>query len=129
VLRLAGDLRPVKIERTQIQHVVLNLLRNALEALESVRGTREVIIETYNTAEGLELSVSDNGPGLPQDVRERMFDPFFSTKASGTGLGLTISHSLIRAHGGRLVYEPCSAGGACFRIYLPSGSEHERPVI
>ncbi len=119
-LRLATHLPPVKIERTEIQHVVLNLLSNALDVLvNNPRDSREVVIETQMTSDGAALTVSDNGPGLPENVRERMFAPFYSTKASGTGLGLPISHSIIRAHGGRLTYEQNAAGGACFRISLP----------
>ncbi|HEY6922506.1 MAG TPA: ATP-binding protein [Steroidobacteraceae bacterium] len=119
-LSLAPQLPPVRIERTQIQHVVLNLVRNALEAVAgNPPDSREVVLETRGTADSLELCVSDNGPGLPQDVREFMGQPFFSTKSAGTGLGLSISHSIIRAHGGRLSYERNGAGGALFRIRLP----------
>jgi len=118
--RLATHLPPVHIERTQIQHVLLNLVRNALEVLEGVPSPREIILETCPTAEGAALTISDNGPGLPEDARQRMFQPFFSTKASGTGLGLAVSHSIVRAHGGRLTYERSAAGGASFRILLPA---------
>lgn len=122
VLDLAQGLPPVRIEHAQLQHVVLNLARNAFEAMESVPvSAREVAIQTRPTAPGgVELIVSDTGPGLPASVRERLFDPFFSTKATGTGLGLPISHSIVRAHGGSLAYETRAAGGACFRILLPA---------
>lgn len=121
VLRLARELPDVRIEHAQLQHVILNLVRNALEALESVPAAhREVAIETQLTAaQQVEMVVSDSGPGLPEAVRERLFDPFFSTKATGTGLGLPISHTIVRAHGGRLSYETSASGGACFRIALP----------
>ncbi|HET9108657.1 MAG TPA: ATP-binding protein [Steroidobacteraceae bacterium] len=123
-VRLAAQLLPIRIERTQIQHVMLNLVRNALEVLESnPPDRREVVLETQTTAEGVELTISDNGPGLPEEARQRMFDPFFSTKAGGTGLGLPVSHSIVRAHGGRLIHERNAAGGARFRICLPASRD------
>lgn len=119
-LRLADRLPRIRIERTQIQHVVLNLLRNSLDALESnPRDRREVVLETQGHRESVELIVSDNGPGLPEDVRARMFSPLYSTKAAGTGLGLPISHSIVRAHGGGLDWQQSVTGGACFRIRFP----------
>lgn len=123
-VRLAAEPLPIRIERTQIQHVVLNLVRNALEVLEgNPPDCREVVLETQATADGVELTISDNGPGLPEEARQRMFDPFFSTKAGGTGLGLPVSHSIVRAHGGRLIHERSSAGGARFRIRLPASRD------
>lgn len=121
VVQLASDLQPLKVERIPIQHVVLNLVRNAIEALESAApADREVVVATQPCAQGgIELTVSDTGPGLPEEVRARMFDPFFSTKENGTGLGLPISSSVVRAHGGTLVYEPGISRGARFRIRLP----------
>jgi two-component system sensor kinase FixL len=119
---LAAGLPPVFIDTVQIQHVILNLVRNGLEA-PAVPGVaaRELIVRTSLAADrDVEVSVLDNGPGLSPPVLERMFDPFFSTKAEGTGLGLAISNTVVRTHGGSLTYRPNSHGGACFAISLPA---------
>ena len=123
-LRLATDLPRVRIERSEIQHVILNLVRNALEVLEgNPAHQREMRLETRTVPEcGVELVLSDNGPGLPEAVRGRMFAPFYSTKTNGTGLGLPISHSIILSHGGQMIYEPTSTGGARFTIRLAASS-------
>jgi len=120
-LELGADVPPAFIDRNQIQHAVVNLVRNAIEAFDgSDREAREVVVRSRRVDEGtLELSVSDNGPGLTPEARKRMFDPHFTTKESGTGLGLPISHTIVRAHGGELGARPSEAGGACFYVRLP----------
>ncbi|MDE2051611.1 MAG: hypothetical protein KGJ72_11390, partial [Gammaproteobacteria bacterium] len=119
---LAASLPPVFIDSVQIQHVILNLVRNGLEApAVPEAAARELTIRTSLASDGdVEISVLDNGPGLSTQVLERMFDPFFSTKAEGTGLGLAISNTVVRTHGGSLTYRPNSPGGACFAIRLPA---------
>ena len=119
---LAGHLPPVSIDTVQIQHVILNLVRNGLEASAGPgAAARELIVRTGLAADGdVEISVIDNGPGLSTQARERMFHPFFSTKPEGTGLGLAISHTVVRAHGGSLTHHPNTSGGACFSIRLPA---------
>lgn len=119
---LAAGLPAVSIDPIQIQHVILNLVRNGLEA-PSVPGadTRELIVRTSLAADGdVEIAVLDNGPGLPAQVLERMFDPFFSTKPEGTGLGLAISNTVVRTHGGALTYGTNTPSGARFSIRLPA---------
>jgi len=118
----AAQLPPVSIDTVQMQHVVLNLVRNGLEApAEASVQTRELTVRTSLALDGdIEISVLDNGPGLPLRTLERLFDPFFSTKAEGTGLGLAISNTLIRAHGGSLSYRPNMPHGACFSVRLPT---------
>ncbi len=120
-LELAEDLPQVSIDRVQIQHVVLNLVRNGLEALsEGGSEVREIRIGSCRTAGGeVEIAVCDTGPGVPAQELGRIFDPFFSTKASGTGLGLPISNTVVRAHGGTLTYRPNQPSGACFCVLLP----------
>lgn len=120
-LELAKRLPPISIDAAQIQHVVLNLVHNAYDALTGAMSPApEVRIRTGVTAQGdVEVAVCDNGPGLTPEALARLFDPFFSTKPSGTGLGLPISHTVIRAHGGRLDHEPNIPHGACFYIRLP----------
>jgi two-component system sensor kinase FixL len=121
-LELAPALPPVAVDAGQIQHVLLNLVRNSLEALAGQLTTSPcVAIRTSVTAaQEVELAVVDNGPGLAVQGRERIFHPFFSTKAGGTGLGLAISSSIARAHGGSVGYRPNPSGGACFFILLPA---------
>jgi len=119
---LAARLPHVAIDTVQIQHVILNLVRNGLEA-PGVPGAeaRALIIRTELASDGdVELAVLDNGPGLSSEAHVRMFDPFFSTKAEGTGLGLAISNTVVRAHGGSLTYRANTPGGACFCIRLPA---------
>jgi CheY-like chemotaxis protein len=125
---LATRLPPVSIDTVQIQHVILNLVRNALEApaVPSV-AVRELRIRTGVTSDGdVEIAVLDNGPGLSPQALERMFDPFFSNKPAGIGLGLAISNSVVRAHGGALTYRPNAPSGACFSIRLPAETCTER---
>jgi len=121
-LELADGLPQVLVDRVQIQHVLLNLLRNALEAVaELPPGKREVVVRTARTEDGeVEMSVSDSGGGMTPEVAERMFDPFFTTKEAGTGLGLTISSTIIRTHKGALGHRPNLPSGVCFYVRLPS---------
>ncbi len=121
---LAAGLPPVSIDTVQIQHVVLNLVRNGLETpVEAGAPPRDLTVCTGLVADGdVEIAVLDNGPGLSPQALERMFDPFFSTKPEGTGLGLAISNTVVRAHGGSLTYRPNVPGGACFAIRLPAES-------
>ncbi len=120
-LELAEGLPRVSVDRVQIQHVILNLVRNGLEAVAtSGAASPQVRIGSACSGSFVEVSVRDNGPGLAAEARERMFDPFFSTKASGTGLGLPISHTVVSAHGGTLGYRANQPHGACFYVLLPS---------
>jgi len=120
---LASNLPPVSANGAQIQQVVVNLVRNALEALSPGRaagGRGEVVVATrLMPDERVEISVSDNGPGVSESLGDRIFDPFCTTKATGTGLGLAISRTIIEAHEGRLEYEPNLPAGARFTLRLP----------
>jgi C4-dicarboxylate-specific signal transduction histidine kinase len=106
-------------DRIQIEQVVLNLLRNGIEALAEVHGRRELTIGVRSTdGERVELTVSDTGPGMSAAVAERAFDAFFSTKAAGLGMGLSISRTIIEAHQGRL-WATSGPGGTTFHATLP----------
>ena len=128
----------VLADRTQIQQVLLNLVRNAAEAMVShgVRGVdgalgglggpghEGMIAITASVCSGsMTITISDNGPGIPDEIADRLFQPFVSTKQTGMGIGLVICHTIIEGHGGRLVHERRSpgepAGSALFRITLP----------
>jgi signal transduction histidine kinase len=113
----------VLADRVQLQQVVLNLIKNAIEAMGSMVD-RLLHIETkFDGLQNIILTVQDSGTGIdPQNV-ERIFDRFFTTKASGKGMGLTICRSIIEAHNGRLWVEPGIHQGSLFRISLPAGPE------
>jgi two-component system sensor kinase FixL len=119
-LQLAPELPTVTVDSVQIQHVILNLVRNGIEALESTKGPRDLVIAAARAGTGeVEISVSDTGPGLDQAGAERIFDPFFSTRENATGLGLPISNTIAKAHGGSLGYRPNTPNGAVFFVRLP----------
>jgi two-component system sensor kinase FixL len=109
-------------DRVQLLQVMLNLTMNAFEALSVLRAeSRRVVVSASGDAGGgVCLKVRDCGPGFPGGIAEQLFEPFFSTKAEGTGMGLAIARSIIEAHGGTLAAENCDTGGACFTVCLPA---------
>ena len=112
--------RGALVNRVQIQQVLVNLIRNAAEAMTDL-GAREVTLTTRTLGDGMiEVAVTDCGPGIPDDIAGRLFEPFVSTKQDGMGLGLSISRSIIEAHDGQLIVEPGPGGGTSFRFTLPS---------
>jgi two-component system, NtrC family, sensor kinase len=117
--KLSNRLTQPMVVRDQIQQVLLNLILNAMEAMPE---GGELFIETRQRKVGVEILVEDTGPGVLPVDRERIFEPFISTKESGTGLGLTVSYGIITAHGGTLELINGRGRGACFRILLPSGT-------
>ena len=122
--QLARDLPPLMFDKIQIQQVVVNLLRNAIEALEQAE-RREIVVTTARTdGEFVEIAVADSGPGVNPEMMPHLFQPFATSKASGMGMGLNICRSIVEAHGGRLWALPDPGGGAQFRFRLPiRGSE------
>jgi PAS domain S-box-containing protein len=118
---LAHGLPVIQGDRVQLQQVILNLIMNAIESMSSVRdGRRALLISTSNAeADGVLVSISDSGPGLPPTNIADIFDAFYTTKASGLGMGLSICRSIVDAHGGRLWATPNEPHGAVFRIMLP----------
>jgi two-component system sensor kinase FixL len=120
VRRLQPDLPPMAVERIQIQQVIVNLLRNAVEAMAG-SPTQEIIVETAlrEQTQMIEIAVHDSGPGVPAEIDGKMFEPFITTKRDGLGLGLAIAHSIVRAHRGELWWERSAAGGATFRFTVP----------
>jgi two-component system, LuxR family, sensor kinase FixL len=121
-LELTDGLPGVLVDVGQIQHVILNFVRNSIEALTlQPSGGGRLSIRTSRPAAGeVEVAVIDNGPGLTPDAMARLFDPFFSTKESGTGMGLAISNTIARTHGGSVGYRPNQPSGACFYMLLPA---------
>jgi len=104
----------------QIQQVLINLILNSVDANPD---GGQVTISGAAVNDGVELFVKDNGPGIPEDRMAHIFEPFYSTKEGGTGLGLTVSYNIITAHGGSLEIISSDENGTCFRIYLPIGEE------
>jgi two-component system sensor kinase FixL len=118
-LQLDPDAGVAAINRIQIQQVLVNLVRNAVEAMaESAR--RELSISTKALGDGaLEIEIADTGPGLAREVAAQLFKPFVSTKSHGMGVGLSICQSIVEAHRGRIWAEASSGGGTIFRFTLP----------
>lgn len=125
-LRLARNLGPVVVDKIQIQQVALNLIRNAVDAMAEVERRELEIRVQADGAHAILVTVSDSGPGLSPDVRERLFQPFVTTKAAGMGVGLSICRTIIEAHGGRIWAENKRGGGATFAFTLPRAEESSR---
>ncbi|AMV26654.1 Sensor protein FixL [Gemmata sp. SH-PL17] len=120
VPRLGVQLPLVQADRIQIEQVLLNLIRNAADALTSLPVIeRRIVIETAFTGPSVCVRVIDSGPGFDAEGLRRVFEPFYTTKKQGMGLGLTISRGIIEAHGGRLVLAPARPRGAEFTFTLP----------
>ncbi|MFP5305169.1 MAG: PAS domain S-box protein [Gammaproteobacteria bacterium] len=125
-VRLAPSLTPVLADGVQIQQVVLNLIRNAMEAMGEAGSGKAVVVETEQTEpEWVTIRVSDRGPGLSAEVARRLFEPFFTTKKHGMGLGLSICQSIATAHGGELRYSQNEWRGATFALQLPAITDEE----
>jgi len=119
---IPNSLPAVLADPVQIQQVVLNLLRNAMEATPpgaAEDGSRMVCLRAESTGDEVRVSVLDRGHGIEPATATRLFTPFFTTKRTGMGLGLSICQSIIEAHGGRIDYSPREGGGSCFRFTLP----------
>ncbi len=123
----ATDLPPVEVDPDQIKRAVLNLVDNAVEA---VGGTGVVVVQTewLPEAQRARIVVADDGPGIPPEDRERLFVPYFSTKATGMGLGLPIVHQIVSDHGGSIRVEDNTPHGSRFVIELPVGRPVAAPV-
>jgi signal transduction histidine kinase len=104
----------------QIEQVVVNLLQNAIDSIVETRnGTGEIVVETELVGEAIQVAIRDTGTGLPEGAEEKLFEPYFTTKPDGLGMGLSISRSIIEAHGGSLWAEPNATGGMTFLFRLP----------
>ena len=118
--RLSDGLVQIQGDRVQLQQVFLNLILNAVEAMDSVEvGVRELLISTEQDQTGVLVAVRDSGPGIDPAHLDRVFDAFYTTKSSGTGMGLSICRSIIHAHGGKLWAKTNEPRGAVFQFTLP----------
>ncbi len=111
------------LDRAQIKQVLVNLIKNAMQAMDKDGLLR---IRTKRDADGVWLSVEDNGMGISKDRISRIFEPYYTTKRKGTGLGLMIVHRIIRDHGGRIMVEPNQPSGTIFRLWLPLFEQQEK---
>ena len=116
---LATDLPPVLIDSVQIQQVVLNLVRNSIDALIDC-DAGVIAISTARRDDMVEVTVRDNGPGLPPEVRERLFEPFVSTKPNGIGIGLSICRTIVEAQGGEIKVDTRAEPGTAFLFTVPA---------
>jgi len=124
-LSLADGLPPVLADSVQIEQVVLNLIKNALDAMTGLPPDGGVTVRSGRDAEGqVEVLVADRGHGLPEEARHRLFDPFFTTKAEGMGLGLSICRTILESHGGHLWASDHPGGGVVMRFVLPVAKEN-----
>jgi CheY-like chemotaxis protein len=120
-LDLTPGLPRMLMDTDKVQHAVLNLVGNALHALCDRPSPRRIVVQTRTVHDEIHLSVTDNGPGVPPDLVPRIFEPFFTTKevGTGTGLGLSVVHSIMADHCGRVFHEAPPEGGARFVLVFP----------
>jgi signal transduction histidine kinase len=113
----------IKVDLDQITQALLNILLNAMESMERGGALRVEMVKQPERG-GVEIWISDSGPGIRQENLSRIFDPFFSTKKKGTGLGLAITANIIEAHGGEILVESKEGMGTTFKIFLPYPKQH-----
>jgi two-component system sensor kinase FixL len=111
-------------DRVQVQQVMLNLIRNAMEAMEGAPA-RDLVIMTSDDTGQARISVADSGSGIAPEIAEQLFQPFVTTKRQGMGVGLSISRTIVEAHGGRIWVEANPAGGTIFHFTLPVVNEED----
>lgn len=119
-VRFDPDAPTALIDRIQVQQVLVNLMRNAVEAMAD-GPRRELNIATRRSGEDMvEICIADSGPGIADEIKQRLFQPFVTSKATGMGVGLSLCRSIVEAHGGELWAENAPAGGAAFRFTVPN---------
>jgi signal transduction histidine kinase len=124
VMELMPDLPLVSGDKIQLQQVILNLMMNGIEAMSSVAGhPKRLVVRSQVQGDGhILITVEDNGIGVDADLMGKLFEPFFTTRAQGIGMGLPISRSIVEVHSGRLWAESMLGQGSVFRFTLPNGS-------
>ena len=113
------------LDSQALEHVLLNLITNAVEAMKGLEGPKRIEIRSSGN-NPITIAVSDSGPGVPQDTIDKIFDPFYTTKDYGSGIGLSISHRIITDHGGSLNVSTSKWGGAEFRIFIPIAGKEKQ---
>jgi len=129
-LTVDPDAPELELNANQMRQVFLNLLSNAVHAIASTGRPGSIRVQVRPWLEGLAVRVTDDGPGMPDPVAQRVFEPFYTTKAEGqgTGLGLSISQGIVKEHGGRITLETAPGRGATFTVELP-GTAGAAPVV
>ena len=126
---LARDLAEVQADRVMIEQVLLNLIRNGMDAMAgSSAERRRLQIDTRADGEDVQVAVRDSGAGIPPDIAEKLFAPFFTTKPDGMGMGLNICRSIVELHHGRLWFEAAEGGGTVFILKLPAADAQALPA-
>jgi len=116
---LAQNLPACHADPTLIEEMILNLLNNAAEAMRTMAEGKKVVVSTFALEDDIIFTVSDSGPGVSPDIRDKIFDPFYTTKSDGTGIGLSICHRIATDHGGSISVSESGLGGAEFRVRIP----------
>ena len=112
-------------DRVQIQQVLINLMRNAMEAMRD-SDVRDLVVRTASNGDGMVVvEISDTGPGIPDEVAEQLFRPFVTSKPGGMGIGLSISKRIVEAHGGAISAGRNKNGGATFRLTFPAVGDEQ----
>jgi two-component system sensor kinase FixL len=123
VFRFASHTDTVMVEKVQIQQVLLNLMRNAIETMQDSERKELLVTTSVPNGDKITVSVADTGSGLAEEITERLFQPFVTTKPAGMGVGLSISKRIVEAHGGEIWAESNPSGGTIFRFTLQSAIE------
>ena len=113
-----GDIPIINLDKAQIKRAIINILENAVEAINK-RGKIDIDLEYDRELQIVKIKISDNGPGIPPEYKARLFEPYFSTKKHGTGLGLTIANTIVSDHDGFIRVYDNNPRGTCFVIELP----------
>lgn len=127
-LDLEEDLSPISADPTQMTQVLINVLRNAIEAIDDREGGGEVRFRTRNSGSCVRLTIEDDGPGMSPEVLEKVYTPFFTTKPQGRGLGMAAAWGVVQHHGGRLEVRSREGEGTQVRIELPALDREDSPA-
>ncbi len=118
-LNLSDDLPSCTADAHMLEQVVLNLINNAVQAMSSANSLKELTIDSSANDKSIIITVSDSGPGISEEIRDKIFDPFYTTKTDGSGIGLSLCRRIITDHKGSIRIESNRWGGANFIIELP----------
>jgi nitrogen-specific signal transduction histidine kinase len=127
----ASNLPPIPMDESLCEQAFLNLVQNAYEAMEEQGGALRVEVRRVmrNDHDGAEVRIADTGPGVPQELREEIFNPFVTTKKTGIGLGLSIVSKIVDGHQGSICVENRPQGGAVFTLFFPLEEAAEPKVV